>query len=82
MVDNDRAKVKSLRAGELPIHKELLPELLERHGGTQITFSTEIQVSFKGAEIVFIPVGTPPSPNGETDLSYVEAVARELALSL
>jgi UDP-glucose 6-dehydrogenase len=27
-------------------------------------------------------VGTPPSPIGEADLSYVEAGARELALSL
>jgi UDPglucose 6-dehydrogenase len=82
VVDNDRAKVKSLRAGEVPIHEELLPELLARHSETRITFSTDIRASFKDAEIVFITVGTPPSPNGEADLSYVEAVARELALSL
>jgi UDPglucose 6-dehydrogenase len=82
VVDNDHTKIKSLRAGRVPIHEELLPELLERHRGTRIAYSTDIKASFKTAEIAFITVGTPPSPNGEADLSYVEAVARELALSL
>ena len=82
VVDNDESKVQSLRAGHVPIHEDLLPELLERHGGTRIRFSTDIQSSFRNAEIAFITVGTPPAANGEADLSYVEAVARELALSL
>ena len=82
VVDNDLAKVNNLCAGGVPIHEELLPELLERHRGSRITFSTDIQASFRSAEIAFITVGTPPSPNGEADLSYVEAVARELALAL
>jgi UDPglucose 6-dehydrogenase len=82
VVDNDLVKVKSLRAGAVPIHEELLPELLARHHGKRITFSSDIHASFKGAEIAFITVGTPPSPDGEADLSSVEAVARDLALAL
>jgi UDPglucose 6-dehydrogenase len=82
LVDNDRNKVKSLRAGQVPFHEEWLPELLARHSGTRIRFSSDLQSSFKRAEIAFITVGTPPSRNGDADLSYVEAVARELALSL
>ena len=64
------------------VHEDSLPELLARHGGTRIRFSTDLQSSFRDAEIAFITVGTPPSANGDADLSYVEAVARELALSL
>ena len=79
LVDNDERKVNSLRAGQIPIHEESLAELFERHAGTRIRFSSDIQSSFKGAEIAFITVGTPPAANGDADLSYVEAVARELA---
>jgi len=82
LVDNDERKVNSLRAGQIPIYEESLAELFERHGGTRIRFSSDIQSSFKGAEIAFITVGTPAAANGDADLSYVEAVARELALSL
>jgi UDPglucose 6-dehydrogenase len=82
VVDNDERKVQSLVAGHVPIHEALLPDLLQRHGGKRLHFSTDIRSSFQAAEIAFICVGTPPSPTGEADLSYVEAVARELALSL
>jgi UDPglucose 6-dehydrogenase len=82
LVDNDEAKIENLKAGRVPIHEELLPELLARHSGTRIFFSTEIQTSFRRVDVAFITVGTPPGANGEADLSYVEAVARELALSL
>jgi UDPglucose 6-dehydrogenase len=82
VVDNDEKKVQSLLAGHVPIHEELLPELLKRYGGNRLRFSIDIRTSFKDAEIAFICVGTPPSPSGDADLSYVEAVARELALSL
>jgi UDPglucose 6-dehydrogenase len=82
VVDNDENKVRSLNRGEVPIHEALLPGLLKRHRGTRLEFSNDIQSSFKAAEVAFITVGTPPSANGDADLSYVEAVARELALSL
>jgi UDPglucose 6-dehydrogenase len=82
VVDNDEAKIKGLNTGHVPIHEELLPELLARHTYSRICFSTDIQNSFRRVDIAFITVGTPPALNGEADLSYVEAVARELALSL
>jgi hypothetical protein len=42
-------------------HEALLPELLQRHSGTRIRFSSDIQSSFNDAEIAFITVGTPPA---------------------
>ncbi len=82
VVDNDESKINALIAGNIPIHEALLPELLARYRGDRLHFSTDIQSSFTAAEIAFICVGTPPSRNGDADLSYVEAVARELAISL
>jgi UDPglucose 6-dehydrogenase len=81
LADNDEEKIRGLQAGLVPIHEALLPELLDRHRHHRISFSTDTQSSFQRTEIAFIAVGTPPGPNGDADLSYVEAVARELALS-
>ena len=81
-VDNDRAKIAMLEQGQVPIHEELLPELLQKHRGRGLRFSADVRQAFSWCEVAFICVGTPPSPNGEADLSYVEGVARELALAL
>src|SRR3974390_3487066 len=35
-VDNDEAKVRTLKQGGIPIHEEHLPELLERHRGRSL----------------------------------------------
>jgi UDPglucose 6-dehydrogenase len=34
------------------------------------------------SEAIFVAVGTPPTVNGEADLSYVESVAREIAANI
>lgn len=81
-VDNDPAKVESLRAGEIPIHEDLLPELVARYRGGRLNFSSNIEEATRESDVVFICVGTPPSCTGDADLSYVEGVARELAVSL
>jgi UDPglucose 6-dehydrogenase len=81
-VDNDIEKVKLLIGGHVPIHENLLPELVHRHLGSRLHFSSDIVTAVQACEVVFITVGTPPSSNGEADLSYVEGVARELARSL
>jgi UDPglucose 6-dehydrogenase len=81
-VDNDSEKVKMLIAGHVPIHENLLPELLHRHSGDRLRFSDDISPAVRASDVAFITVGTPPSPNGEADLSYVEGVGREVARSL
>jgi len=78
-VDQDRKKVEALKRGEVPIHEEFLPELLDRHRGRKVGFSSDLPQAVEAAQIIFIAVGTPASETGEADLSAVEAVARELA---
>jgi UDPglucose 6-dehydrogenase len=81
-VDNDNAKIEALKRGEVPIHEHFLPELLRRHNGRRLQFSTSVTDAVERSEAVFITVGTPQSETGEADLSFVEAVAYEIATAI
>jgi UDPglucose 6-dehydrogenase len=79
LVDNDQQKLAVLRSGTVPIHEQFLPELLERHRGRRLTFSDDLQQAVRDSAAIFVAVGTPPTEQGEADLSYVESVAREVS---
>jgi len=79
LVDNDQAKVASLKAGDVPIHEKFLPELLNRHRDRRLTFSDDLNHAVNQSRAIFIAVGTPPTEQGEADLSYVESVARSIS---
>lgn len=81
-VDNDKAKIETLRNGGVPIHERFLPELLDRHRNKGLTFSTELGEAARKSEVIFIAVGTPQSDTGQADLSYVEAVVSEISRSI
>jgi len=79
VVDNDQQKLAALNRGECPIHENFLPELLHRHRGSRLTFSDDLQSAVRASAAIFVAVGTPPTHQGEADLSYVESVARGIA---
>jgi UDPglucose 6-dehydrogenase len=81
-VDNDATKVAALNAGETLIHEDCLQELLSRHRGARITFSTSIQEGTRNAAVVFIAVGTPSADDGSVDLSFVESVVQSLSTEM
>ncbi len=81
-VDNDQRKVAALQGGDTLIHERNLPELLERYRNNKIRFMTDVGEAIRDCEAIFIAVGTPQSETGDADLSYVEAVACEIARSL
>jgi UDPglucose 6-dehydrogenase len=81
-VDNDEEKVRLLKEGGVPIHEEYLPELLSRRRHGNIEFTTDLHAATKQAHAIFIAVGTPQSDTGDADLSYVDAVASEIARSI
>ena len=81
-VDNDERKVAALRGGDTLIHEVYLPELLERYRNTKVRFTTDLGEATRACEAIFIAVGTPQSETGDADLSYVEAVACEIARSM
>ena len=79
-VDNDAEKVKQLKAGEIPIYEPGLEEIVHRNVSAQrLHFTGNIQEAVERSQIIFIAVPTPPLPDGDVDLSFVEKVAREIA---
>ena len=78
-VDNDEAKVNTLREGGVPIFEDQLPELLARHLNKGVEFTTDLAGAVEQSEAIFIAVGTPQGDTGAADLSYVEAVVSEIA---
>lgn len=81
-VDNDLEKITALKRGEVPIHEKFLPELLTRHRNNNLTFTSSLPEAVGISSIIFIAVGTPSTDNGDCDLSYVEAVSREIAYAV
>jgi UDPglucose 6-dehydrogenase len=81
-VDNDQRKVDALKGGDTLIHELHLPELLNRYRNTRVRFTTDLAEATRECQAIFIAVGTPQSETGDADLSYVEAVASEIARSL
>src|SRR5580698_8455154 len=81
-VDNDERKVAALQSGDTLIHENYLPELLGRYRNNKIRFTTDLAEATRESDAIFIAVGTPQSETGDADLSYVEAVACEIARSL
>jgi UDPglucose 6-dehydrogenase len=81
-VDNDESKIALLRDGNVPIYEEYLPELLNRHRNTLIEFTTDLHTATQKAQAIFVAVGTPQTKTGSADLSYVDAVASQIARSI
>ncbi|HWE83357.1 MAG TPA: UDP-glucose/GDP-mannose dehydrogenase family protein [Terracidiphilus sp.] len=81
-VDKDEAKIGLLRSGGVPIFEQHLQELLKKHLGHGVTFTTELGEAVGKSQAVFIAVGTPQGDTGAADLSYVEAVVSEIARDL
>jgi UDPglucose 6-dehydrogenase len=81
-VDNDEAKVKTLRSGGVPIFERYLPELLGKHLNRGVEFTSDLGASVQRSEAIFIAVGTPQGDSGAADLSYVEAVVSQIAQAI
>lgn len=82
-VDNNEAKVKLMQAGQSPIFEPGLSEIMQSSiQSGRLEFTTDIAAGVEHGEILFIAVGTPALPNGESDTRYVEAVARGIGSNL
>jgi UDPglucose 6-dehydrogenase len=82
-VDNNEEKVKLMKSGQSPIFEPGLSEILQSciENGT-IEFTTDLKAGVEHGQVLFIAVGTPALPSGESDTRYVEAVARGIGSHL
>ena len=83
-IDKDASKIERLHAGVMPIYEPGLAELVGANvKAGRLTFSTDLATSIEGAAAIFIAVGTPSRRgDGHADLSFVYAVAEEIAANL
>ncbi len=78
--DIDALKISKLNRGIVPIYEPGLDDLIKRNRKEKrIKFTTSLKSAVETSEIIFIAVGTPPKDNGEADLTYIEAVARDIS---
>ena len=78
--DIDESKIDNLNKGIMPIFEPGLKELVIRNvKEKRLRFLHGNKEAIKHGEVIFICVGTPPKDNWETELKYVEGVAREIA---
>ena len=82
-VDNDEAKVRTLRRGKIPIYEPGLEELVRRNRlERRLVFTSALPAAARKSEIIFIAVGTPQGEDGSADLQHVLEVAKEIARSM
>ncbi len=83
-VDSDDGKIDTLSRGEMPIYEPGLPELVRSNvEAGRLVFTMDLDGAVKGADIVFIAVGTPSRRgDGHADLSYVYGAAEQVAAAL
>jgi len=81
-VDKDGQKIENLKKGVIPIYERELENMVKKNVKTgRLSFTTDPGKALAEADAVFIAVGTPTSRRGDgyADLTYVYAVAKEIA---
>ncbi|WP_158797827.1 UDP-glucose/GDP-mannose dehydrogenase family protein [Pedobacter sp. L105] len=79
-VDIDKAKVLKMQNGEIPIYEPGLDVLFLRNiEQKRLTFTTDLALAVKDAQIIFMALPTPPGGDGAADLSYILGAAKDIS---
>jgi UDPglucose 6-dehydrogenase len=82
-VDTNPDKIAMLQQGEMPIYEPGLEEMVKRNTeDRRLFFTQDLAAAVERSEVVFICVGTPPKPDGDPNMSFVEAAAIAIAGAL
>jgi UDPglucose 6-dehydrogenase len=81
VMDVDPDRIAGLRAGRMPIYEPGLDTLVaENVKNGHLSFTTDLAAAVRGADAVFLAVGTPTRRgDGHADLTYVYAAAEQVA---
>lgn len=82
-VDKDIDKIHNLNNGIISIYEPELPEIIKHNQDeNRLNFSVDLENAVKFSDICFITVGTPAKSDGNTDLSYIEEAAEQVAKAM
>ncbi len=78
-MDSDSQRIEQLTHGQAPFYEPGLADLLTKHHGSRLSFSTDLAGALAGADAAFISVNTPMRPDGRQSLVYVEQATHAIA---
>jgi GDP-mannose 6-dehydrogenase len=82
-VDVDTAKVDEICAGRSPVTEPGLDELVARAvAAGALHATTSCQSALSGADMSLVCVGTPSTPRGAADLTYITRAVNDIAAAL
>lgn len=82
-VDVSTERINMLKKGSVPFFEPGLGEYLSRNvKENRLIFTNSYEESIPNSQAVFICVGTPPSKNGEADLTFLFSAVEETAKNL
>jgi UDPglucose 6-dehydrogenase len=82
-IDIQEEKIEMLKTGLSAIYEPGLEPLLEKNLSTKhLNFTTDPQVAYAQADIIYIAVGTPENQNGTANLDYIHEVAYTIAVHI
>jgi UDPglucose 6-dehydrogenase len=76
-LDSDEAKIRALREGKIPIYEPFLEEVFQE-ALQHLSFTSTYSEAIPDADVVFIAVGTPPTPSGAPNLEYLSQAAKSI----
>jgi len=78
-VDIDENKVKTMKAGQIPIYEPGLEVLFLRNvAKKRLSFTTDLNDAVRKSDIIFLSLPTPQGGDGAADLKYILKVADDL----
>lgn len=78
-LDIDPVKIKQLQEGKMPILEKGVDTLLKKHVASEkLRFTTDAALAIKGADIIFVTVGTPMQKDGTADLRAFISVFKDI----
>ncbi|APM40291.1 UDP-glucose dehydrogenase family protein [Clostridium kluyveri] len=79
-VDIDENKINLMKQGISPIYEQDLEELMQKNYiSGKLNYTTDYKSAYREADAIFIGVGTPELSDGSANLTYIAAVARQIA---
>jgi UDPglucose 6-dehydrogenase len=82
-MDRDQAKIAFLKQGGIPIYEEGLEPIVFRNvAASRLRFTDSLADALKGAEVVFLAIGTPQGEDGSADLSMVLQASEQIGASM
>jgi UDPglucose 6-dehydrogenase len=79
-IEKDLDKLKKLKLGIIPFFEPGLEDLFKKNlKSNRLNLINEYSDNISKSDVIFICVGTPPKKNGESNLNFVNKVAKEIS---